>query len=121
MMVRGSEAEVVVELFEESAAEEMWGRLPFEASARTMRGEVVIPVPVPGATQPGDKGEVKAGDAAYSPEENAMCLFYENGAAGETGSLSGEMLNVFGCIVEGIEACGSIRANETVRIEPVEG
>jgi hypothetical protein len=121
VVVRGEEAEVVVELFEEPAAEEMCKRLPFESKARMVRGQIVIPIPVPSAVQPGDRGHVGAGDAAYSPEENALCLFHEDGAVTDYGYLSREALNRFGRVVSGLDDCTRIRANETVRIEAAEG
>jgi hypothetical protein len=121
VVVRGEEVEILVELFEEPTAEEMWARLPFESKVRTVRGQIVIPIPVPAAVQPGDRGDVGAGDAAYSPEENALCLFHEDGAVTDGGRLSRDALNRFGRVVSGLEGCGRIRTNETVRIEAAEG
>jgi len=120
VVVRGEEAKVLVELFDEPAAEEMWKRLPFEANARMVRGQIVIPIPVPPAVQPGDRGDVGAGDAAYSPEENALCLFHEDGAVTDYGYLSRESLNRFGRVLHGLEGGARIRANETVRLEALD-
>lgn len=51
---------------------------------------------------------------AYWPPENALCLF--------CGQSSGRTdLTPVGKIVEGLEDCGRVDANEDLRIEPLEG
>jgi hypothetical protein len=51
LIVRGEEAEIIVELDEGPVARELWDRLPLETSA-TLRGEKVhFPVLLPSATE----------------------------------------------------------------------
>lgn len=114
MRIRGEEVEVTVELDEGAVASELWERLPMQTKARISGGEVHFPVLVPTGAEPGDQTNVEAGHVAYHPPENAVCLFY-NKASERTN------LTPLGRIVEGLEDCRRIDANEDLRIEPLEG
>lgn len=119
MIVRGDEAEIVVELEERPIAEEMWERLPMESKARLRDGtEVHFPVLVPQAVEPADNLGVEAGDVAYWPEGNSLCIFC--GPADDDSPRVAEDFTKVGRIVDGLEGCGSIRANEDLRIEAAE-
>lgn len=75
----GEEVEILVELFDEPTAEEMWRGCrsrPTPDGAGSDRD----PHSGPRRDPAGRPGDVGAGDAAYSPEENALCLFHEDGA-----------------------------------------
>ena len=118
LVVRGEEAEITVELDEGAVANELWERLPLETSA-TLRGEeVYFPVLLPTATEASEPKAVEAGDVAYWPPEHALCLF-----CGDTDARTDkdEPLSPVGRIVGGIENCGLVRQNETLRIEASEG
>ncbi len=114
MVVRGEEVEVTIELDEGEVARELWERLPLQTKARIRGEEVHFPLLVPTGAEPGNSTDVEAGHVAYHPPENALCLFY-NQASGRTN------LAPVGRIVEGLEDCRLIDANEDLRIEAVEG
>ena len=114
MVVRGEEVEVTVELDEGAVARELWKRLPMQTKARTKGEEVNFSVLVPTGAEPGNQTDVEAGHVAYYPPENAVCLFY-NKSSGRTD------LEPIGRIVEGLEDCRRIDANEDLRVEPLEG
>lgn len=114
MVVCGEEAEVVVELDEGEVARELWTRLPMQTKARIRGEEVHFPVLVSTGAEPGNSTDVEAGHVAYHPPENAVCLFF-----GQTSSRTD--LTPVGRIVEGLEDCRRIDANEDLRIEAVEG
>lgn len=118
LIVRGEEAEIIVELDEGPVARELWERLPLETSA-TLRGEeVYFPVLLPTATEAPEPKAVEVGDVAYWPPEHALCLF-----CGDTDARTdkGDPLSPVGRIVGGMENCGLVRQNETLRIEASEG
>jgi hypothetical protein len=114
MVVRGEEVEVVVELGEGEVARELWSRLSMQTKARIRGEEVHFPVLIPTGTEPGNSAEVEAEHVAYYSPENAVCLFFGQ-ASGRTD------LTLVGRIVEGLEDCRRIDANEDLRIEAVEG
>lgn len=115
MIVRGREVEITVELDEEAVvAGELWERLPMDTKARIKGQEIHFPLLVPTGVEPGNRTDIEAGDVAYWPPENALCLF--------CGQSSGRTdLTPVGKIVEGLEDCGRVDANEDLRIEPLEG
>lgn len=119
MMVQGEEAEMTVELEERPVADEMWERLPMKSKAR-LRGddEIHFPVLVPEAVEPPDNNGIEAGDVAYWPEGNALCIFC--GPASDDSPRDAEDFTKVGRVVEGLESCGSVRANEELRIEAAE-
>lgn len=118
LIVRGEEAEIVIELDEGPVANELWDRLPLETSA-TLRGEeLYFPVLLPKATEAAEPRAVEAGDVAYWPPEHALCLFCGNNDARTD---KGDPLSPVGRIVGGMEDCGLVRQNETLRIEASEG
>ena len=118
LLVRGEEAEIIVELDEGPLARELWERLPLETSA-TLRGEeVYFPVLLPTATEAPEPKAVEVGDVAYWPPEHALCLFCGNDNARTD---KDEPLSPVGRIVEGMDNCGLVRQNETLRIEASEG
>ncbi len=118
LIVRGEEAEIVVELDEGPVARELWDRLPMETRARLRGEELQFPVLLPKATESPEHKEVEAGDVAYWPPENALCLFC--GRNNENNDEDSPVTPV-GRIVEGMEDCGRVRQNETLRIEASEG
>lgn len=118
LIVRGEEAEIIVELAEGSVANELWDRLPLETRA-TLRGEeLYFPVLLPTATEAPEPKAVEEGDVAYWPPEHALCLF-----CGDTHARTNkdDPLTPVGRIVGGMEDCGLVRQNETLRIEASEG
>ncbi len=118
LIVRGEEAEIIVELDEGPVANELWDRLPLETRA-TLRGEeLYFPVLLPTATEAPEPKAVEVGDVAYWPPEHALCLFCGNNNARTD---KDEPLSPVGRIVEGMENCGLVRQNETLRIEASEG
>jgi hypothetical protein len=118
LIVRGEEAEIIVELEEGPVANELWYRLPLETSA-TLRGEeLYFPVLLPTATEAPEPKAVEVGDVAYWPPENALCLFCSNNDARTDKE---DPLSPVGRIVGGMEDCGLVRQNETLRIEASEG
>ena len=114
MVVRGEGAEIMIELDEGEVAGELWKRLPMQTKARISGEEVHFPVLVPTGVEPGDQTDVEAGHVAYHPPKNALCLFF--GQSSERTDLT-----PVGRIVEGLEDCRRIDANEDLRIEAVEG
>ncbi len=118
LIVRGEEAEITVELDEGPVARELWDRLPVETRARLRGEELHFPVLLPTATEAAERKAVEVGDVAYWPPENALCLFY-----GDTPASTGEDSPIapVGRIVGGMEDCGLVRQNETLRIEASEG
>ena len=119
MVVRGEEVEITVEVEERPVADEMWERLPMKSKAR-LRGddEVHFPVLVPSATEPPDNYGIEAGDVAYWPEGNSLCIFC--GPAADDSPRKAEDFTKIGRVVEGLEACADVRANEELRIEAAE-
>jgi hypothetical protein len=118
LIIRGEEAEIIVELDEGPVANELWERLPLETSA-TLRGEeLYFPVLLPTATEAPEPKAVEVGDVAYWPAENALCLFCGNNDARTDKE---DPLSPVGRIVGGVEDCGLVRQNETLRIEASEG
>lgn len=119
MVVLGNGAEILVELEERPVAEEMWGRLPMKSKAR-VRGddEVHFPVLVPDAVEPPDNIGIEVGDVAYWPEGNALCIFC--GPASDDSPREAEDFTKVGRVIEGLEGCRSINANEDLRIEAAE-
>jgi len=118
LIVRGEEAEIIVELDEGPVANELWDRLPLETSA-TLRGEeVYFPVLLPTAIEAPEPKAVEVGDVAYWPPENALCLFCGNTHARTN---KDDPLTPVGRIIGGMEDCGLVRQNETLRIEASEG
>lgn len=119
IVVRGEKAEITVELEERPVAREMWERLPMESKARLRNGsEVHFPILVPRAVEPPDNLGVEAGDVAYWPEGNSLCIFC--GSASDGSPRVAEDFTKVGRVVDGLEGCGSIRANEDLRIEAAE-
>lgn len=80
--------------------------------------ELLFPVLLPKATEAPERKEVEVGDVAYLPPENALCLFcgHDNENINEDSPVT-----PVGRIVEGMEDCGLVRQNETLRIEASEG
>ena len=118
LIIRGEEAEIIVELDEGPVANELWERLPLETSA-TLRGEeLYFPVLLPTATEAPEPKAVEVGDVAYWPAENALCLFCGNNDARTDKE---DPLSPVGRIVGGVEDCGLVRQNETLRLEASEG
>jgi hypothetical protein len=118
LIVRGEEAEIIVELNEGPVARELWDRLPVETRA-TLRGEeLYFPVLLPKATEAAEPKAVEVGDVAYWPPENVLCLFYGHTQAKTD---KHDPVTPVGRIVEGMEDCGLVRQNETLRIEASKG
>ena len=121
VVVRGDEARIKVELAEGATAEEIRGRLPFEAAARLWGDEIYFPIPVHAEAESGARETVKVGDVAYWPPGNALCLFF-----GPTPASTGEEpraaspVTVVGRIVEGLEDCGLVKPSEVLRVEAAE-
>ena len=118
LVVRGEEAEITVELGEGAVAKELWSRLPIDSKARLRGEEIHFPILAPDAVEPADRSELDVGDVAYWPPENALCLFFDH-TTGKTPRTAEDFTKV-GWIVEGLEDCKHIRANETLRIEALE-
>lgn len=114
--VRGEGVEVLVELGEGAVPEELLGRLPQKSNARIGGGVVHFPILVPLAAEPADKDEFETGDVTYLPENNALCLVYDADGDG----LAPENTTKVGRIVEGLESCRSVKANQTLRLEAAE-
>ena len=119
MVVRGDGAEITVELVERPVAQEMWKRLPMESKARLRGEEIHFLVLVPEAVEPPDRDGIQVGDVAYWPEENALCLFC--GPATDESPRVAEDFTKVGRIIQGMDSCKRVRANETLRIEAAEG
>ena len=119
MIVRGKKADITVELEERPVADEMWQRLPMKSKAR-VRGddEIHFPVLVPDAVEPPDNYGIESGDVAYWPEGNALCIFC--GSASDDSPRAAEDFTKVGRVVDGLEGCGSVHANEELRIEAAE-
>jgi uncharacterized protein len=118
LIVRGEEAEIIVELAEGPVANELWDRLPLETRA-TLRGEeLYFPVLLPTATEAPESKAVEVGDVAYWPPENAICLFCGDSHARTD---KHDPVTPVGRIIGGMEDCGLVRQNETLRIEASEG
>ena len=118
LIVRGEEAEITVELDEGPVANELWDRLPLETRA-TLRGEeLYFPVLLPTATEAPEPRAVEVGDVAYWPPEHALCLLCGNT---DVRTDKDDPLTPVGRIVGGMEDCGIVRQNETLRIEASEG
>lgn len=116
MVVRGEEAEITVELEERPVADEMWGRLPMHSRARLWgESEIHFPVLVSEVVEASDNDGIEVGDVAYYPEENALCIF--RGSVLDDSPRVAEDFTKVGRVVEGLESCGTIRANEDLRIE----
>jgi len=114
VFVRGEGVEVLIELDEGAVSEELVRRLPQESNARIGSGVVHFPILVPLAAEPADRDEVETGDVVYLPENNALCLVYDEH------DRDPEDATKVGSIVEGIEACRSVKANQTLRLEAAE-
>jgi hypothetical protein len=111
--VRGEGVDVLIELGEGTVPEELLRRLPQESKARIESGAVHFPILVPLAAEPADRGEVGTGDVTYLPENNALCLVYD----ADGNDRDPEDATKVGRIVGGIEACRSVKANQTLRLE----
>lgn len=116
VFVRGEGVEVLIELREGALPEELLGRLPQKSNARTESGAVHFPILVRLAAEPADRDEVGTGDVTYLPENNALCLVYD----ADGNDRDPEDATKVGRIVEGIEACRSVKANQTLRLEAAE-
>ena len=118
LVVRGEEAEITVELGDGPVAQELWGRLPKESRARLRGEEIHFPILTPKAVEPSDRGELEVGDVAYWPEGNALCLFF--GPTTNKTPRTAEDFTKVGRIVDGLEDCERVRANEKIWIEAAE-
>jgi len=116
VFVRGEGVEVLIELGEGAVPEELLGRLPQESNARIGDGVVHFPILVSLAAEPADRDEIETGDVTYLPENNALCLVYDADGTGR----DPEDATKVGRIVEGLEACRSVKANQTLRLEAAE-
>lgn len=118
LVVRGEEAEITVELDEGPVARELWDRLPVETNARLRGEELYFPVLLPKAPEAPEPRPAEVEDVAYLPPENALCLF-----CGHTHARTDkhDPVTPVGRIVEGMEDCGIVRQNETLKIETSEG
>jgi hypothetical protein len=118
LVVRGEQAEIIVELDEGPVARELWDRLPMETRATLGGEELYFPVLLPKATEAVEPKAVEVGDVAYWPPENVLCLF-----CGHTHARTDkhDPVTPVGRIVGGMEDCGLVRQNETLRIEASEG
>ena len=116
VVVRGEGVEILIELDGEAVPEELFRRLPQETKARIESGEIHFPILVPAAAEPADRGEIETGDVAYLPEYNALCLFFD----ADNTHRDPEAVAKVGRIVEGMEDCRSVGANQTLRLETAE-
>ncbi len=106
---------MLVELAEGAVSEELYARLPFETKARVKREELRLPVMVPPGTEAADREGVGTGDVAYLPEENALCVFF-----GAGGDARAEDVTKVGRVLEGLESCREVGANQDLRLEAAE-
>lgn len=119
--IKGSEAEITVELDEGPTASKIWDRLPFEASANLWGDEVYFRIPVSVDAEPGAREVVEVGDVGYWPAGEALCLFF-----GPTPASSGREpraaspVTVVGRVVEGLENCSLVASGEPLSVEGVE-
>ena len=116
IFVRGEGVEVLIELGAGAVSEELLRRLPQESKARIEIGAIHFPILVRLAAEPADRGGVGTGDVTYLPENNALCLVYD----ADGNERDPEDVTKVGRIVEGMEACRSVKANQRLRLEAAE-
>ena len=119
--IEAGEAKVIATLDGSSTAEAVWAALPLSAAAHRWGEEIYFSIPVSLEEAPEARAEVAVGELAYWPPGQAFCLFFgptpaSRGAAPRAAS----PVNVFGCVVEGIEALRSVVEGDRVRVTRAE-
>ena len=121
LTIRGEEADLKVDLGEGPTAEEIWGRLPFEASASRWGDEIYFEIPVSVGPEDEARETVEVGDVAYWPQGKALCLFFgPTPASVDEKPKAASPVTVVGRISEGLDNVERIESGETLRVEGVE-
>lgn len=122
LTIRGEEVHLKVELGEGPTAEEILERLPFESSASRWGDEVYFRIPVSADLEKGARETVEAGDVAYWPEGEALCLFFgPTPASTDERPKAASPVTVVGRISEGLTDAGNIASGEALTIEEAAG
>ena len=121
LTIRGEEADLKVDLGEGPTAEEIWERLPFEASASRWGDEIYFEIPVSVGPVDEARETVEVGDVGYWPQGEALCLFFgPTPASVDEKPKAASPVTVVGRISEGLDNVERIESGETLKVEGVE-
>jgi hypothetical protein len=118
MKITTDNVEVVVGLNDTTTADRIWLALPIESTGSTWGDEIYFRTPVQDATRDA-KEVVDAGDVAYWPPGQAICLFWGPTPASQTPDeiRPASAVNVVGKIEGDPKVLGRVRSGSNVRVE----
>ncbi len=105
-------------LNDSATADAVWDALPIQGRANRWGDEIYFSIPVRVPAEPDASDEVQVGDLAYWAPGTAFCIFW-----GPTPASHGDEpraaspVNVFGRILGDLDAFGSVKDGEVIRIE----
>ncbi len=121
LRIRGEEADLKVDLGGGPTAEEIWGRLPYEASASRWGDEIYFEIPVSVGPEDEARETVEVGDVCYWPQGEALCIFFgPTPASVDEKPKAASPVTVVGRISEGLDNVERIESGETLKVEGAE-
>ena len=112
---------VTGELFNTATAEAILEALPIKGQAQRWGGEIYFSIPVSAELEPGARDVLEAGELAYWPTGNALCIFFGKTPASQADEIrAASDVNVFGRISQDPASLQDVENGSEVVVELVE-
>jgi uncharacterized protein len=121
LTIRSEEVDLKVDLGGGATPEEIWERLPFEASASLWGDEIYFEIPVSVGPKDEARETVEMGDVGYWPQGEALCIFFgPTPASTDEKPKAASPVTVVGRISERWDNVERIESGEILRVEGAE-
>ncbi len=101
-----------------ATAQKIYASLPITGKGQTWGEEIYFSSQVTAAAEENARDILEAGELAYWPPLQAICLFYGPTPASRGGEIrAAGPVNVFGKVTEGLSSLKQVKGNMTILIE----
>ncbi len=112
---------VTGELFDTATAEAILEALPIKGQAQRWGGEIYFSIPVNAELEPEARDVLEAGELAYWPAGNALCIFFGKTPASQADEIrAASDVNVFGKVSKDLGSLYDVENGSEVVVELVE-
>ncbi len=119
--ITAGRVQVTGELFNTATAEAILEALPIKGQAQRWGGEIYFSIPVSAELEPGARDVLEAGELAYWPTGNALCIFFGKTPASQADEIrAASDVNVFGRISQDPASLHDVENGSEVVVELVE-
>ncbi len=119
--ITAGRVQVTGELFDTATAKAILEALPIKGQAQRWGGEIYFSIPVSAELEPDARDVLEAGELAYWPTGNALCIFFGKTPASQADEIrAASDVNVFGRVSKDLASLDDVPNGSEVVVELVE-